>query len=154
MQRRISPSFIHLLTAAVDRVWEARAERCYPAIPANSKCELIKGIVCIDLDQSSMNTMVATATASVASAQESRSRALRRATSARAASLFLQHVLQTTDTEISPEQRLATWLEHNRRGVERCRGIFADLRAAGQPDLAMLSVALRETANLVQGGGA
>ncbi|MEZ5584544.1 MAG: hypothetical protein R3F37_18880 [Candidatus Competibacteraceae bacterium] len=44
-------------------------------------------------------------------------------------------------------------MAQNRVGVERCRGIFDDLRSAGQPDLAMLSVALREMANLVRQGG-
>jgi glutamate dehydrogenase len=62
-------------------------------------------------------------------------------------------VLQLTSSQKPPEQRLETWLEHNRSGVARSLGMFADLRASGQPDLAMLSVALRETANLVHGGG-
>ena len=42
------------------------------------------------------------------------------------------------------------WLERNRNELERCLRIFSDLRAAGQPDLAMLSVALREVGGLVQ----
>ncbi|MDQ2694424.1 MAG: NAD-glutamate dehydrogenase [Pseudomonadota bacterium] len=57
-------------------------------------------------------------------------------------------VLQSTANESPPEQRLQTWLEHNRAGVERCRTMFADLRSTGQPDLAMLSVALREIRSL------
>ncbi len=61
-------------------------------------------------------------------------------------------VLQTTPPELSPEERLHVWLTRNRSGVERCRSLYADLRAAGQPELAMLSVALRETANLAPGG--
>jgi glutamate dehydrogenase len=52
-----------------------------------------------------------------------------------------------------PQARLHAWLERNRQLIERCLGLFADLRAASQqPDLAMLSVALRETDNLAQGG--
>ena len=62
-------------------------------------------------------------------------------------------VLQTTASAQAPDERLESWLAHNQAGVERCRGVFADLRAAGQPDLAMLSVALRETASLVQHSG-
>ncbi|MEE4377916.1 MAG: NAD-glutamate dehydrogenase [Candidatus Competibacteraceae bacterium] len=62
-------------------------------------------------------------------------------------------VLRSTAGDLSPEQRLETWLTQNRAGVERCRGIFDDLRSAGQPDLAMLSVALREMANLVRQSG-
>jgi glutamate dehydrogenase len=63
-------------------------------------------------------------------------------------------VLRLTAREDPPEARLTAWLEQNRRGVGRCLGLFADLRSsAGQPDLAMLSVALRETANLLQSSG-
>ena len=59
-------------------------------------------------------------------------------------------VLRSTANAQTPEERLESWLAHNQAGVERCRGVFADLRAAGQPDLAMLSVALREMASLVR----
>ena len=62
-------------------------------------------------------------------------------------------VLQSTTNTQSPEERLESWLTHNHAGVERCQGVFADLRAAGQTDLAMLSVALRETAGLIQRSG-
>jgi glutamate dehydrogenase len=60
-------------------------------------------------------------------------------------------VLQSA-LDVEPERRLALWLEHHRAGVERCRALFAELKAAGRPDLAMLSVALRETADLGAGG--
>ncbi|MCB1826708.1 MAG: NAD-glutamate dehydrogenase, partial [Candidatus Competibacteraceae bacterium] len=59
-------------------------------------------------------------------------------------------VLRSTANAQTPEERLESWLAHNQAGVERCRGVFADLRMAGQPDLAMLSVALREMASLVR----
>ena len=61
-------------------------------------------------------------------------------------------VLQQTAPEKTPEDRLQAWLEHNRSGVERCLHMFADLQSSGQPDMAMLSVALRETGNLTHGG--
>jgi glutamate dehydrogenase len=60
-------------------------------------------------------------------------------------------VLRLTAAEDTPERRLATWLEHNHSGVERCRNLFSDLRSAPGPlDLAMLSVAVREVAHLAQ----
>ena len=60
-------------------------------------------------------------------------------------------VLRLTVAEDTPERRLATWLEHNHSGVERCRNLFSDLRSAPGPlDLAMLSVAVREVAHLAQ----
>ena len=62
-------------------------------------------------------------------------------------------VLQSTASTQTAEERLESWLAHNQAGVERCKGVFADLRTAGQPDLAMLSVALRETASLVRRSG-
>ncbi|MDX1653999.1 MAG: NAD-glutamate dehydrogenase, partial [Candidatus Competibacteraceae bacterium] len=60
-------------------------------------------------------------------------------------------VLRLSSPEQSPEQRLDNWLEHNRGVVERTLALFTDLEGSGQPDLAMLSVALRETGALVQG---
>jgi glutamate dehydrogenase len=60
-------------------------------------------------------------------------------------------VLAATPADAEPNARLETWLDHNRREVERCLGVFNDLRTVEQPDLAMLSVALQETGNLVHG---
>ncbi len=60
-------------------------------------------------------------------------------------------VLRQTDTDQEPKARLDAWLERNRVGLERVQSLFADLGSAGQPDLAMLSVALRETGGLLQG---
>jgi glutamate dehydrogenase len=67
------------------------------------------------------------------------------------ARLLTADVLTLTPDEENLGKRLDAWMKRNRSGIERCHGIFADLRAAGQPDLAMLSVALREISNLVQG---
>src|SRR3569833_478804 len=44
----------------------------------------------------------------------------------------------------SAEQRIHAWLEQNRVGVEHTRALFADVRATGRGELAMLSVAVRE----------
>ncbi|MFO1430332.1 MAG: NAD-glutamate dehydrogenase [Candidatus Competibacteraceae bacterium] len=68
--------------------------------------------------------------------------------------LLTAAVLQATDNDLSPAVRLDAWMAHNQAGVERCRNRFAELRAAGQPDLAMLLVVLRETANLARGSAA
>ena len=61
-------------------------------------------------------------------------------------------VLKRAQGEQSPQQRLQAWLTNNSTVVQRCLTMMEDLRASGQqPDLAMLSVALREADNLVQG---
>ena len=60
-------------------------------------------------------------------------------------------VLRLSGAEQTPPERLEAWFARNREVVERTGALFADLRASGQPDLAMLSVALRETANLASG---
>src|SRR3569623_1629022 len=44
----------------------------------------------------------------------------------------------------SAEQRIHAWLEQHRVGVEPTRALFADVRATGRGELAMLSVAVRE----------
>jgi glutamate dehydrogenase len=44
---------------------------------------------------------------------------------------------------------IAAWQDRNRRGIERSAQLLGELRAAGSPDAAMLSVALRELRNLV-----
>jgi glutamate dehydrogenase len=64
--------------------------------------------------------------------------------------LLTADVFQSTSPDDAPAKRLTTWFNNNQSKVERCQNIFTDLRSAGQPDLAMLSVALRETASLVQ----
>jgi glutamate dehydrogenase len=43
---------------------------------------------------------------------------------------------------------IGAWQDRNRRGIERAVQLMGELRAAGQPDAAMLSVALRELRNL------
>ncbi len=48
-----------------------------------------------------------------------------------------------------PEELIAGWEEHNRSPFERVQQVLADVRAADNPDLAMLSVSLRELRNLV-----
>ena len=60
-------------------------------------------------------------------------------------------VLKVESADQPVEQRMENWLKRNQSVVERNLGMFTDLRSGGQqPDLAMLSVALRETSNLVQ----
>jgi glutamate dehydrogenase len=66
--------------------------------------------------------------------------------------LLTAAVLRLSPAEPSVEKRLNRWLENNRSVIERCLTLLADFQASGQqPDLAMLSVALREANNLVQG---
>ncbi len=60
-------------------------------------------------------------------------------------------VLRSSDADATVEQRLEQWLGRNRALVDRCLAMFTDLQSSGQqPDLAMLSVALREAGNLAQ----
>jgi glutamate dehydrogenase len=54
----------------------------------------------------------------------------------------------------SPRERLDAWLAENRGPVERCVQVLADIRTAGSPDLARLSVAVREVRNLISASGA
>jgi glutamate dehydrogenase len=54
----------------------------------------------------------------------------------------------------SPGERVEAWLSHNEAAVDRCLQVVADLRAAGSPDLARLSVAVREFRNLISAAGA
>ena len=46
------------------------------------------------------------------------------------------------------EARIAAWMQDNATAVNRCRQILSDLRAAGNTDFAMLSVAMREIRSL------
>jgi glutamate dehydrogenase len=54
----------------------------------------------------------------------------------------------------SPRKRLDAWLAENQGPVERCVQVLADIRTAGSPDLARLSVAVREVRNLISASGA
>jgi glutamate dehydrogenase len=49
----------------------------------------------------------------------------------------------------TPGQRVEAWLAENAAAVERCLQVVAELRAAGPPDLARLSVVVREVRNLI-----
>jgi glutamate dehydrogenase len=61
-------------------------------------------------------------------------------------------LLRLTESAKTPGERVQSWLDRNRGGVDRCQALFADLRSSGQPDLAMLSVALRQLADLSETG--
>jgi glutamate dehydrogenase len=54
----------------------------------------------------------------------------------------------------TPRQRVEVWLAENAAPVERCLQVVAELRAAGPPDLARLSVVVREVRNLITTAGA
>jgi len=62
------------------------------------------------------------------------------------------NVLGDTASENSAEHRLQQWMNTNLTPVDRCQNVFNDLRqTTGEPDMAMLSVAVRELANLIRG---
>jgi glutamate dehydrogenase len=47
--------------------------------------------------------------------------------------------------------RVSAWIAHNAQPVERCQQVLADVKAGNAYDLAMLSVAVREIRNLIEG---
>jgi glutamate dehydrogenase len=53
-----------------------------------------------------------------------------------------------TDGATDPEGQIAAWKRRNAVLYERVRQVLTELRAAETPDLAMLSVAMRELRNL------
>jgi glutamate dehydrogenase-like protein len=53
----------------------------------------------------------------------------------------------------SVADRLGTWIAHNAVAVERYTQVLADVKAGGAPDLATLSVAVREIRNLIEAQG-
>ncbi|MDX1513920.1 MAG: NAD-glutamate dehydrogenase, partial [Gammaproteobacteria bacterium] len=59
-------------------------------------------------------------------------------------------VLRVESKSREPDARIAAWMQENTVAVNRCRQILSDLRAAGTPDFAMLSVAMREIRSLRQ----
>ena len=60
-------------------------------------------------------------------------------------------VIRSHPEQADVEKRMDDWLKQNQNVVQRALGMFADLRSGGQqPDLSMLSVALREVSNLAQ----
>jgi glutamate dehydrogenase len=54
---------------------------------------------------------------------------------------------------VPPGERVQGWLERNEEAVERCFQMLADIRTAGAPDLARLSVAVREIRTLIHASG-
>ena len=60
--------------------------------------------------------------------------------------------LQGRDPGDPPDQLLQGWLGANADAIARVRAMFDELRAVERPDLAMLSVALREVGALVRAG--
>ena len=59
-------------------------------------------------------------------------------------------VLRGRDAGDSADRLLDSWRERNADGLARVRATFDELRAAEQPDLAMLSVALGEVGALAR----
>ena len=67
--------------------------------------------------------------------------------------MLTAEVLRTDQPDADAQTRKTQWLERNQALIDRCLRLFDDLRTSGQPlDLAMLSVALRETGHLLQVG--
>jgi glutamate dehydrogenase len=62
-------------------------------------------------------------------------------------------VLQESGNGPVPE-RVSAWIAHNAEPVERCLQVLSDVKAGGAYDLAMLSVAVREIRNLIEGTSA
>lgn len=62
-------------------------------------------------------------------------------------------VLSDTRRDSPPEERVASWLEANRRPVERTLQVLRDINSSGTFDLSTLPVALREVRNLLTSSG-
>jgi glutamate dehydrogenase len=58
-------------------------------------------------------------------------------------------VLRAVANGRSAGERVDSWLSHNDAAVGRCLQVVSDVRSAGPPDLARLSVAVREVRNLI-----
>jgi glutamate dehydrogenase len=54
----------------------------------------------------------------------------------------------------SARERVETWVRQNASAIERAQQVLADIRSSGTPDLARLSVAVRELRNLIHSSGA
>jgi glutamate dehydrogenase len=67
---------------------------------------------------------------------------------------LVAEVLRSGGDGRSPHERVDAWLAQNEPLVERCLQVLADIRTAGSPDLARLSVAVREVRNLINASGA
>ncbi len=61
-------------------------------------------------------------------------------------------ILRSTDDDDVPESRIAEWEERNAEGQQRAQATLREIEAAGNYDLATLSVALRVLRTLVQQG--
>ncbi len=59
------------------------------------------------------------------------------------------HLIRTTPDIRKSDQRVEAWLSNNAAAVERCKRVFAEIQSSPNPDLAMLSVAVRAVRNLV-----
>jgi glutamate dehydrogenase len=54
----------------------------------------------------------------------------------------------------APDARIASWIARNDAAVRRATQLIADVKAGGAPELATLSVVLRESHNLIQSASA
>ncbi|ALP51895.1 NAD-glutamate dehydrogenase [Candidatus Tenderia electrophaga] len=62
-------------------------------------------------------------------------------------------VLSRTDATDGTEARIKTWSLRNRLAIEHCHNVFAEIRAGGKAELAMLTVAMRELRALSYASG-
>ena len=64
------------------------------------------------------------------------------------ATLTAEILNETSDEDLSAEERVDAWIESNQEAVDRVLQVLRDINASGTFDLSTLSVALRETRNL------
>jgi len=62
--------------------------------------------------------------------------------------VLAKRLLEDTQGQKTISKRVENWLESNSVAVERAQNVLAQLRAESTPDLAMITVALRELKRL------
>ena len=62
--------------------------------------------------------------------------------------MLAKRLLEDTQGHKAVSKRVENWLQSNSVGIERAQNVLAQLRAESTPDLAMITVALRELKRL------